>query len=342
MESIYLTAEDDAPLADAKAGQYLTLRAAEAGEPPPVRSYSLSSTPEADTYRISVKCESHGIVSSYLHTHMQPGSVLDVAAPRGDFVLDDGPDPVILMSAGVGITPVLAMLHQLAATESDRSVWWIHTTRDAGEHAFVDETRRLLDALPNAHEQVFYTAANAVAPQGTHVSIGRPSLAALADLGLPVEATAYICGPASFMQDVGDALQQLGLAAAHLRTEVFGALPAINPGIVGSRPREPHQPPGPPGIGPSRDVRTQRPHRGLVGRPALVARAGRRLRRPDAMVLPHRGVPHLHHADPVRRRLLPPPPAGDAGPPGRPHLLFATGDRRRGGPLTRSPAARQR
>jgi ferredoxin-NADP reductase/MOSC domain-containing protein YiiM/ferredoxin len=250
VESIYLTPDDEAPLAEAKAGQYLTVRAAGAGQPPPVRSYSLSSTPEGDTYRISVKRESQGRVSTFLHTHLQPGSLLEVAAPRGDFVLTEGTEPVILISAGVGVTPVLAMLHQLAAAGSDREVWWIQAARDARQHAFADETRRLLSLLPNAHEQIFYTAANAVAPQGQPVSLGRPSRAALAGLGLPIDATAYICGPASFMQDISDALQQLGLAPAHLRTEVFGALPAINPGIVGSRPRQPHQPPGQPGPGP--------------------------------------------------------------------------------------------
>jgi ferredoxin-NADP reductase/MOSC domain-containing protein YiiM/ferredoxin len=251
VESIHLTPDDDTPLAEAMAGQYLTLRAAGAGEPPPVRSYSLSSTPEVDTYRISVKRESQGRVSTYLHTHLQPGSLLEVAAPRGDFVLTDGTEPVILISAGVGVTPVLAMLHQLAATGSDRSVWWIQAARDASQHAFADESRDLLRLLPNAHEHIFYTAVNAVAPHGLPVTLGRPSLATLTPLGLPIDATAYVCGPASFMQDISDALQQLGLAPAQLRTEVFGALPAINPGIVGSRPTQPHPPPGPPGSGPS-------------------------------------------------------------------------------------------
>src|SRR5262249_12293040 len=103
--SVHLTAEDGRPLPPPRAGQYITLQAAGAGEPAPVRNYSLSSSPDADTYRISVKCEPHGIVSNYLHEQLRAGSVLDVAAPRGEFVLSEETNPVLLLSAGIGITP---------------------------------------------------------------------------------------------------------------------------------------------------------------------------------------------------------------------------------------------
>ena len=112
--SIYLTARDGTALPAARAGQYLTLRIAGAGQPAPVRSYSLSSDPGTGTYRISVKREPHGVASSYLQHNVRPGAVLNVAAPRGDFVLDAGSGPVLLISAGIGVTPVLSMLHQLA------------------------------------------------------------------------------------------------------------------------------------------------------------------------------------------------------------------------------------
>ena len=120
---------DESPLPAARAGQYLTLRVTGAGQPAPVRSYSLSSAPGAGTYRISVKHEPHGAASRYLNGTLRPGATLDVAAPRGDFVLDDGTGPVLLISAGIGVTPVLAMLHELAAARSDREVWWIHGAR---------------------------------------------------------------------------------------------------------------------------------------------------------------------------------------------------------------------
>ena len=82
-----------------------------------------------------------------------------MAAPRGEFVLDDGPGPVLLISAGIGVTPVLAMLHQLAAARSDRDIWWIYGARRPREHPLADEAHALLASLPHAHEHVFYSAA---------------------------------------------------------------------------------------------------------------------------------------------------------------------------------------
>ncbi len=248
--SVYLAADDGGPLPPALAGQYVTLRAAGAGDPAPVRSYSLSSGPGARMYRISVKREPHGVVSTFLNTRLRPGTPLDVAAPRGEFVLTDGTGPVLLVSAGVGATPVLAMLHQLAATNSGRDVWWIYAARAASQHAFAAEAHRLLQSLPSAHERIFYTAADAEVPPGSPVIRGRPTLAALAGLDLPADATAYLCGPAAFMADVRDALVALGVEPDRVHTELFGALPAINPGVTDTDRPAPHQPPGPAGTGP--------------------------------------------------------------------------------------------
>jgi MOSC domain-containing protein YiiM len=119
--SIRFESEDHAPLPTARPGQYLTLRLPDAGDPALLRSYSLSGS--GGEYRISVKREDHGVVSRWLHDNIRPGSVVEVAAPRGDFYLSDGAGPVVLMSAGVGVTPVLAMLHALAKGRSDREVW---------------------------------------------------------------------------------------------------------------------------------------------------------------------------------------------------------------------------
>src|SRR5262249_9147019 len=116
VQSVNLRGEE--PLPRARPGQDLTLRVPGAGEPVPVRSYSLSGDPGRDGYRISVKRESHGLVSGYLQDHLRPGSVVEVAAPRGDFVLEAGTRPVVLVSAGIGVTPVLAMLHQLNDEQS--------------------------------------------------------------------------------------------------------------------------------------------------------------------------------------------------------------------------------
>jgi ferredoxin-NADP reductase len=250
VSSIYLAAADGTALPAARAGQYLTLRITGAGQPAPVRSYSLSSVPDAGTYRISVKQEPRGIASSYLNHDLRPGAILDVAAPRGEFVLDDGAGPVLLISAGIGVTPVLCMLHQLAASHSGRDIWWLHGARGPREHPFAAEAHALLASLPHAHERVFYSAATPAERHRAHAASGRLTKQALAGLAIPASASAYVCGPASFMADMRDALTALGVDPARIRAELFGALPSINPGLTGQNRRPPHRPPGPPGTGP--------------------------------------------------------------------------------------------
>jgi ferredoxin-NADP reductase/ferredoxin len=267
--SIYLTAADGAALPASRAGQYLTLRISGAGQPAPVRSYSLSTAAAGGTYRISVKQEPHGVASSYLNRDLGPGAILDVAAPRGDFVLDEGTGPVLLISAGIGVTPVLSMLHQLADSQladsrladgqladsqRDRDIWWLYGARGPREHPFAAEAHGLLAALPHAREHVFYSAATPAERQAAHAAAGRLTKDALAGLAIPAGANAYVCGPASFMADMRDALTAIGLEPAAIHTELFGSLPPVNPGITGQASRPPHQPPRPagqpPGHGP--------------------------------------------------------------------------------------------
>jgi ferredoxin-NADP reductase/MOSC domain-containing protein YiiM len=239
--SIRLEADDQSPLPPALPGQYLTVRIPGAGEPTPLRSYSLSGEPAAGYYRISVKREHHGVVSRWLHAHIEVGSVVEVAAPRGEFVLTDGESPVVLISGGIGITPVLAMLHELAAARSGREIWWLHTTRNREAQAFAGEVADLLSALPHARQRTFYTE--------TQGHLDRSKIAAL---GIPADAVAYLCGPTQFMADMRDALTAAGLNPSSIHSELFGALPPINPGIVDGGPHKPpHQPSGIPGTGPS-------------------------------------------------------------------------------------------
>jgi ferredoxin-NADP reductase/MOSC domain-containing protein YiiM len=256
VSSIYLTAPDGSPLPPARAGQYLTLRIDGAGEPAPVRSYSLSAySLSSGPYRISVKQEPRGVASGYLNHRLRPGATLDAAAPRGDFVLGDGDGPVLLISAGIGVTPVLAMLQQLAAARGEREVWWLHGARGPRAHPFAAEVHDLLAALPNAREHVFYSAAvSQDGPRelrGAHAAAGRLTKDKLAALDVPPGASAYVCGPASFMTDMREALTGIGVDPARVRTELFGALPSVNPGLTGQARRPPHAPAGPPGTGPA-------------------------------------------------------------------------------------------
>jgi ferredoxin-NADP reductase/MOSC domain-containing protein YiiM len=239
--SIRLDADDRGALPSPLPGQYLTVRIPGAGEPTPLRSYSLSGDPAAGDYRISVKREDHGLVSRWLHDHIAPGSVVQAAAPRGDFYLTGGSNPVVLMSAGIGATPVLAMLHSLSAARSARDIWWLHTTRNRETQAFAAEVTTLIEALPHARQEVFYTATQ-----------GRLNQESIAALGLPTAATVYLCGPKQFMSDIRNYLTTIGFDPARIHTELFGALPPINPGIIdGTARRPPHPPAGTPGTGPS-------------------------------------------------------------------------------------------
>jgi ferredoxin-NADP reductase/MOSC domain-containing protein YiiM len=250
VSSIYLAADDGTALPAAQAGQYLTLRMNKAGDPAPIRSYSLSSATADGTYRISVKREPHGVGSGYLNRDLKPGESLDVAAPRGDFVLDDGPGPVLLLSAGIGVTPVFAMLDRLAAEHSQRDIWWLYGARGPREHPFAAQVHALLQTLPHASEHVFYSAATEAERRQAHAAEGHITKEALAALAVPPDADAYICGPVSFMTDMRDALTAIGLGPAAIHTEFFAALPSISPGIVGRASKPPHQPPGQPGTGP--------------------------------------------------------------------------------------------
>jgi ferredoxin-NADP reductase/MOSC domain-containing protein YiiM/ferredoxin len=249
VSSFRLADPDGATLPIAVAGQYLTLRLPTPGGPALLRSYSLSGRPGTAEYRISVQREPHGAGSTLLHETVHAGALLDTAAPRGTFLLRPSTGPVLLVSAGVGATPLLAMLHALVDARSEREVWWLHTTRDGARHAFRGETDALLARLAHSHRHVRYTQ-----PRPTdrdHDATGRPSLRALASLGLPTDADAYLCGPATFLADLTTTLVGLGIAPARVHTEIFGAAPGMTPGIVGSSPGRPQPPPGTPGSGPA-------------------------------------------------------------------------------------------
>jgi ferredoxin-NADP reductase len=251
VSSFLLRPIDSQALPPAAPGQYLTVRIPAEGRPDLVRSYSLSSAPGAAEYRISVKREDRGKVSTYLHTHLHTGDVIEAAAPRGTFVLADDHTPVALFSAGIGVTPVLAMLHQLALEHSSRTVWWVHTARDPGQQPFAEEARQLLARLPHARAFIYYTAPDLEIAGGPGITHGRMTSDGIRELGIPADAHAYLCGPESFMSTVTSALQRAGLSSSNIHTEVFGALAAINPGITHTGSGPPHQPPGPRGTGPS-------------------------------------------------------------------------------------------
>lgn len=249
--SFRLVPTDDAPSTPSvQAGQYLTVRVQPDGDAPPLtRSYSLSDVPGERGYRISVKRE--GAVSRYLHQHVKAGDLLDAAAPRGSFVLRDGTRPVVLISAGVGATPVLAMLHALAGEHSARPVWWVHSARNRDEHAFGAEVDSLLGGLGDGHRVVAYSQPAAGEALGSDCDVsGRLDLAVLDRAEVPRDADYYLCGPDGFMRAIGAALTARGVQPEHVATEAFGAVAVHASGPVKAGDRPPHPPDGSPGAGP--------------------------------------------------------------------------------------------
>jgi len=250
--SLHLADPGGASVPAALPGQFLTLRLhPDPAGPPLLRSYSLSGPPGARDYRVSVKREENGAASQFLHTRVKAGDTLEAAAPRGTFTLRASQAPVLLISAGVGATPVLAMLHALAAARSSRDIWWLHGARSRADEPFAAESRALLAALPHAHRHICYSSPGPDDVQGRdYDTAGRLSAPVLDALDLPRDAEAYLCGPPSFMADVSAALAAGGIQAARIRTEVFGAEAALTPGIAPVAARRPHPPAGQPGDGP--------------------------------------------------------------------------------------------
>ncbi|WP_019930776.1 MOSC and FAD-binding oxidoreductase domain-containing protein [Nocardia sp. BMG111209] len=240
------------PLPAALPGQYLTVRVPpeHPGEPALIRDYSLSGAPGAPEYRIGVKAEPHGGASNRLHRSLRAGDRLEAAAPRGTFLLADDTAPVLLISAGIGVTPMLAMLRSLADRNSTREIWWLHGARNGAEQPFADEAREQLKRLPGSHFRICYSRpAAGDRPGADYTDTGHIDAALLDRLGLPRDAYAYLCGPNPFMASVIDALAALGLDRRRIRTEIFGAEPGSTPGIAATPARPPHQPPGAPADG---------------------------------------------------------------------------------------------
>jgi ferredoxin-NADP reductase/ferredoxin len=250
--SVELEVDDGATLPHALPGQFVTLKLEPGdGAPPLVRSYSLSGAPDRPRYRIAVKVEPHGVAGGYLRAAVEVGDRIKVAAPRGQFTLDRSAHPVVLVSAGVGVTPVLAMLYALHDSQSTRDIWWLYGTRNGAEHAFAQETRSLLAALPNAHSRVWYSRPNPEDHIGIdYDELGHITPERIAATGTPIDGEFYLCGPTSFMAAITAGLETLGVPTAHVHTEAFGAQDPVTPGVITGAARPPHPPEGTPGAGP--------------------------------------------------------------------------------------------
>ena len=241
--SLSLQHPDREPLPPHLPGQYVVLRLPRTNGSPLIRSYSISGPRSAQGYRISVKIEPNGAAGNYLSEHIRAGDVLEVSSPRGGFTLQPGERPVVLLSAGIGATPVLAMLHALAAARSTQQIFWLHAARDGQHHPFASEVRRLMLTLPKGHSFICYSKPNPHDRLGEDFhAVGRISKAVFEDIGIPDYADVYLCGPARFMADMKQALAASGIAPDRLHMEIFGGRESLTPGIISAAIQAPHPP----------------------------------------------------------------------------------------------------
>ena len=249
--SLVLEPADGRPVVAALPGQFVVLLLKPASAPALMRSYSLSGQPNTASYRVSVKREPHGAASAYVADKLGVGDIVQASAARGGFTLRQDERPVVFLSAGIGVTPVLAMLHMLAAQASTREIWWLHGTRNGREHPFAAEAGELLKVLVHRHSYVCYSSPDPRDRLNVDFdAAGHLDLAALQKLNVPRDADFYICGPATFMGDLTAGLAAWGVAPNHIHTELFGAKPPTTPGIAKSPRRAPHLPAGSPSSGP--------------------------------------------------------------------------------------------
>ena len=222
--SFVFESRDGGPLPLHEAGQHLPIELEIPGVEEPVRrTYSLSGSPSAERYRISVKRETMGLASRFLHDLVETGAILDTRTPAGDFMMSCSECPVALISAGIGVTPMVSMLHALAGETAERPIWFVHGARDGLHHPLAQEVRELAGRRSGIATHIAYSRP---APEDRlgedYDSEGRIDGALLTSLVDDPEAQYFLCGPTRFMAEIHTALEARGVQAEHIHTETFG------------------------------------------------------------------------------------------------------------------------
>ena len=223
IKSFELVPNDGKPVATFLPGQYLAISVQPAGcENIQHRQYSLTHQPNGQFYRIAVKREALGSVSGWLHDRAQVGDIVQCAAPAGDFFLQaEAATPITLISAGVGQTPMLAMLATLAQQQHAAAVNWLHAAEAGSQHAFAEEVKSLGARLPNFTSHVWYRQPES-ADVGRYDAQGLMDLASVSSALNQADRQFWICGPLPFMQFVARQLVDAGINADRIHYEVFG------------------------------------------------------------------------------------------------------------------------
>ncbi|UWR21722.1 pyridoxamine 5'-phosphate oxidase family protein [Sulfitobacter sp. S190] len=221
LTSFYLAAADGDALAPFEPGQHLPVELAVPGAAEPVRrSYSLSGPADAKTYRLTIKREDKGTASRFLHDNIAQGDTIAARRPSGDFVVPCSTCPLVLVSVGVGLTPMLSILHSVASEQTDRPAWYVHGARDGAQHALGDEVTQLAAMRDNIHVHTAYSRPRDT--DLTHDQTGRITAQSLLSLGAGPDAQYMLCGPAAFLSDIRTGLEDAGVPAGNIHFETFG------------------------------------------------------------------------------------------------------------------------
>lgn len=234
IDSFYLEPLDQKPIASYQPGQYLTLQLKAPGvDYAQMRHYSLSDSPNKSYYRISVKREDErdatpgGLISRYIHS-LAVGDTVEVAAPAGEFIIEENNHPLTLLSGGVGMTPFMSYLNTAAERLSNRSIVWIHAALNGDVHAFADESNQLAQRLANLTKRVVYERPTARDEQEKRFDAkGYITADVLREAGFRPDGLFYICGPESFMRAMYRLLTQLGVKEENISFEFFGPASSI-------------------------------------------------------------------------------------------------------------------
>ncbi len=219
--SFYLSTADGRLLKPFKAGQHLPIEVQIPGQVgTSKRSYTLSGAPDSlIQYRLSIKREDKGLVSRFLHDMLPDGGVIEATAPTGDFIIPEDDRPLVLISAGVGITPMLSMLHRAIAVGGTRPIWFVHGARNGRDHAMRDEVNALLAKSSKAQQKVFYSRPET---GDTFDLEGRISADALLNLEAGTDAHYMLCGPVRFLSEIKTDLEAANIPAENIHFETFG------------------------------------------------------------------------------------------------------------------------
>ncbi|WLQ11879.1 NO-inducible flavohemoprotein [Hahella aquimaris] len=226
--SFVLAPKDGGAVIGFQPGQYIGVKVKPTADGyEQIRQYSLSAAPNGTTYRISVKRESGeqpGLVSNYLHDHVQEGDALELMAPAGDFVLhEERSRPTVLISAGVGLTPMMSMLERLSAADDNAPIHYLHACENGAQHSFKQRLNDLQNQRKNLSAYVWYREPRSEdQPSQDYHAQGLMDIPSVAETLPLAQARFYLCGPAPFMAMAKQQLLSCGVDAERIHYEVFG------------------------------------------------------------------------------------------------------------------------